>query len=160
MSDRTESAVLIPNSISYYFRSVFSTYRWCSWLVKSRDGSFSVPSFSAYIVPPLPAQTRFSPSHALSEARKDILHRYISLIIAFQQILTDHWLVIMRYQHWDVLLFPEGSKAPLQEFRTACFVITDPGRSSLLLHFLCFSPKQVKTGRRQRPGLSAPHILD
>ncbi|KZF24273.1 hypothetical protein L228DRAFT_237217 [Xylona heveae TC161] len=32
----------------------------------------------------------------------------------------------MRYKSWDVLLFPAGSKAPLQEFRTACHAIRDP----------------------------------
>lgn len=33
----------------------------------------------------------------------------------------------MRYQNWDVLLFPELSKIPLQEFKVACSVIQDPG---------------------------------
>jgi hypothetical protein len=33
----------------------------------------------------------------------------------------------MRYQNWDVLLFPELSKIPLQEFKTSCSVIQDPG---------------------------------
>ncbi|GIJ91621.1 hypothetical protein Asppvi_010593 [Aspergillus pseudoviridinutans] len=28
----------------------------------------------------------------------------------------------MRYENWDVLLFPESSKVPIQEFRTQCFV--------------------------------------
>ncbi|WEW59865.1 hypothetical protein PRK78_005346 [Emydomyces testavorans] len=31
----------------------------------------------------------------------------------------------MRYENWDVLLFPEGSRVPLQEFRTQCFVTRD-----------------------------------
>ncbi|KAL1963225.1 hypothetical protein VTN77DRAFT_8550 [Rasamsonia byssochlamydoides] len=31
----------------------------------------------------------------------------------------------MRYENWDVLLFPEGSKVPIQEFRTQCFVTRD-----------------------------------
>ncbi|EAU38613.1 predicted protein [Aspergillus terreus NIH2624] len=31
----------------------------------------------------------------------------------------------MRYENWDVLLFPEDSKIPLQEFKTQCFVIDD-----------------------------------
>ena len=34
----------------------------------------------------------------------------------------------MRYQNWDVLLFPEVSKVPLQEFKTSCHVIHDHGR--------------------------------
>lgn len=33
----------------------------------------------------------------------------------------------MRYTNWDVLLFPEGSKTPLQEFKTSCYVTDDPG---------------------------------
>lgn len=31
----------------------------------------------------------------------------------------------MRYEDWDVLLFPEGSKVPIQEFKTQCFVTKD-----------------------------------
>lgn len=33
----------------------------------------------------------------------------------------------MRYQNWDVLLFPDQSKIPQQEFKTACQVIQDHG---------------------------------
>ena len=33
----------------------------------------------------------------------------------------------MRYMNWDVLLFPDGSKTPLQEFRTVCDITQDPG---------------------------------
>lgn len=33
----------------------------------------------------------------------------------------------MRYGSWDVLLFPHGSKTPMQEFRTQCFVTRDNG---------------------------------
>ncbi|KAI9719284.1 MAG: hypothetical protein M1812_003614 [Candelaria pacifica] len=32
----------------------------------------------------------------------------------------------MRYQDWDVLLFPEVSRVPIQEFKTGCFVVQDP----------------------------------
>ncbi|KAM5475765.1 hypothetical protein McanCB56680_008028 [Microsporum canis] len=31
----------------------------------------------------------------------------------------------MRFENWDVLLFPEGSKVPRQEFKTNCFVTRD-----------------------------------
>ncbi|KAJ6084497.1 hypothetical protein N7486_011297 [Penicillium sp. IBT 16267x] len=31
----------------------------------------------------------------------------------------------MRYENWDVLLFPEGCKVPIQEFKTQCFVTKD-----------------------------------
>lgn len=39
--------------------------------------------------------------------------------------------VRMRYTNWDVLLFPEGSKVPLQEFKTGCYVTEDPGTFSI-----------------------------
>jgi hypothetical protein len=29
----------------------------------------------------------------------------------------------MRYQSWDVLLFPQDSRTPIQEFDTKCFVL-------------------------------------
>ncbi|PLB49584.1 hypothetical protein P170DRAFT_510115 [Aspergillus steynii IBT 23096] len=38
----------------------------------------------------------------------------------------------MRYENWDVLLFPESSKVPLQEFKTQCFVIKDTGSPGLV----------------------------
>ncbi|KAI5285940.1 hypothetical protein KEM54_000183, partial [Ascosphaera aggregata] len=31
----------------------------------------------------------------------------------------------MRYENWDVIIFPEGSKVPIQEFKTQCFVTKD-----------------------------------
>ncbi|MCJ1320939.1 hypothetical protein MMC15_006280 [Xylographa vitiligo] len=31
----------------------------------------------------------------------------------------------MRYLNWDVLLFPAGSKVPIQEFKTGCYVVQD-----------------------------------
>ncbi|PQE03403.1 hypothetical protein CJF30_00005492 [Rutstroemia sp. NJR-2017a BBW] len=37
----------------------------------------------------------------------------------------------MRYQNWDVLMFPqELCKIPVQEFKTSCQVIQDPGECS------------------------------
>ena len=41
----------------------------------------------------------------------------------------------MRYQNWDVLIFPlvGDSKTPLQEFGTACTVNQDPGEDGLTL---------------------------
>ncbi|EHA25977.1 hypothetical protein ASPNIDRAFT_131671 [Aspergillus niger ATCC 1015] len=38
----------------------------------------------------------------------------------------------MRYEDWDVILFPESSKVPIQEFKTQCFVTKD--RDSPYLH--------------------------
>ncbi|KAI9053364.1 hypothetical protein LZ554_002323 [Drepanopeziza brunnea f. sp. 'monogermtubi'] len=37
----------------------------------------------------------------------------------------------MRYQNWDVLLFPDEYKVPLQEFKTSCQVIQDPEAQNL-----------------------------
>jgi len=34
----------------------------------------------------------------------------------------------MRYQNWDVLLFPEGSRTPIQEFKTTCHAAKDLGQ--------------------------------
>ena len=31
----------------------------------------------------------------------------------------------MRYENWDILLFPEASRVPIQEFKTQCFVVKD-----------------------------------
>ncbi|PYH30723.1 uncharacterized protein BO87DRAFT_429399 [Aspergillus neoniger CBS 115656] len=38
----------------------------------------------------------------------------------------------MRYEDWDVILFPESSKVPIQEFKTQCFVTKD--KDSPYLH--------------------------
>lgn len=38
----------------------------------------------------------------------------------------------MRYTSWDVLLFPERSKVPIQEFRTQCCVVSDKGMTCRL----------------------------
>ncbi|PWY78150.1 hypothetical protein BO94DRAFT_626729 [Aspergillus sclerotioniger CBS 115572] len=38
----------------------------------------------------------------------------------------------MRYEDWDVILFPESSKVPIQEFKTQCFVTKD--KESPYLH--------------------------
>lgn len=35
----------------------------------------------------------------------------------------------MRYQNWDVLLFSDKSKVPIQEFKTTCHVIQDSGKA-------------------------------
>ena len=32
----------------------------------------------------------------------------------------------MRFSNWDVLLFPDTSKTPIQEFKTVCHVVQDP----------------------------------
>jgi len=35
----------------------------------------------------------------------------------------------MRYQSWDIILFPGGCHVPIQEFRTACFAVQQNGKS-------------------------------
>lgn len=37
----------------------------------------------------------------------------------------------MRYGNWDVLLFPELSRVPIQEFKTQCFVTKDKDSPNL-----------------------------
>ena len=38
-------------------------------------------------------------------------------------ILASHIFATMRYQSWDVLLFPLESRIPFQEFDTKCFAL-------------------------------------
>lgn len=45
----------------------------------------------------------------------------------------------MRYTNWDVLLFPERSKVPIQEFRTQCCVISDKGMSFILSNLMIYA---------------------
>lgn len=54
----------------------------------------------------------------------------------------------MRYQDWDVLLFPSGSEAhtPFKEFRTACYVEAAPNSNTqtpLLSTFVPSLPRGV-----------------
>ena len=61
------------------------------------------------------------------------LHAATKLIFFVQEIELERCRYeqgrseAMRYMNWDVLLFPDGSKTPLQEFKTNCFVTQDPG---------------------------------
>ena len=43
------------------------------------------------------------------------------------------FLAIMRYEYWDVILFPAESHIPIQEFKTACYVSQGQGRSIHIL---------------------------
>lgn len=54
-----------------------------------------------------------------------------SLNILLPPAYQLHWpsvVVAMRYMNWDLLLFPNASRVPLQEFKGACYVTPDPGR--------------------------------
>jgi hypothetical protein len=46
----------------------------------------------------------------------------------------------MRFQDWDVLLFPAGSHVPVREFRTACFAQQDPRTLAMTPLLTCFVP--------------------
>jgi hypothetical protein len=46
----------------------------------------------------------------------------------------------MRYQNWDVLLFPGNSRVPVQEFSTACHVVSDQSMSHSHVH-ICSASK-------------------
>ncbi|XMA14471.1 hypothetical protein WAI453_007262 [Rhynchosporium graminicola] len=63
----------------------------------------------------------------------------------------------MRYQNWDVLLFADQFKVPLQEFKTSCQVIQDPE-----LHNMQLNPLLLPTVTSFIPGLPAgsPFHLD
>ncbi|TVY81836.1 hypothetical protein LSUE1_G003008 [Lachnellula suecica] len=54
----------------------------------------------------------------------------------------------MRYQSWDVLVFPDQSKIPLQEFKTACQVVQDQES-----HISQTSPHLLPTVTSFIPGL-------
>ncbi|CZT08402.1 uncharacterized protein RCO7_08225 [Rhynchosporium graminicola] len=56
----------------------------------------------------------------------------------------------MRYQNWDVLLFADQFKVPLQEFKTSCQVIQDPE-----LHNMQLNPLLLPTVTSFIPGLPA-----
>lgn len=43
----------------------------------------------------------------------------------------------MRYDNWDVIVFPKESAIPIQEFRTACYTTQDERELSLLLSTCC-----------------------
>ena len=60
----------------------------------------------------------------------------------------------MRYQNWDVLVFPllGDSKTPLQEFGTACTVNQDPGEDSPTLRL----PTTAVTYINRRHALQKP----
>lgn len=42
----------------------------------------------------------------------------------------------MRYEDWDILLFPRDCKVPLKEFKVACHVVHDGGKFSKVPIFL------------------------
>ena len=57
-----------------------------------------------------------SPSHVIP-----LQHNY-QLLVALLDLNNSNHTPIMRYNDWDVILFPRDSHVPIQEFKTACFV--------------------------------------
>lgn len=47
------------------------------------------------------------------------------------QYITPTSAFDMRYQHWDVLLFPDSSRVPVQEFDTKCHLLHDQSKCTL-----------------------------
>lgn len=45
----------------------------------------------------------------------------------FAKSFSQHAPVNMRYEDWDILLFPRGCEVPMKEFKVACHVVHDPG---------------------------------
>lgn len=52
---------------------------------------------------------------------------FVSNLITKKRAAVLRESFIMRYENWDVLLFPANSKVPIQEFKTQCFVTRDRG---------------------------------
>lgn len=71
---------------------------------------------------------------------------------------TD-WTRIMRYEDWDVILFPRDSHVPIQEFKTACYSSQDASTYRASTHDPKFgtietSYLQLVSGGKQSPTLS------
>lgn len=90
----------------------------------------------------LPSLSLFLFSFHLSLSLSPILLITLSFlnVVTYSSIHSYHRLLstlvletstTMRFENWDVLLFPESSKTPVQEFKTQCFVTRDRGWSVL-----------------------------
>lgn len=65
----------------------------------------------------------------------------------------------MRYQNWDVLVFPDLSKIPQQEFKTACQVIQDQGTYFITLPFTLLLTLKILTRLESHISQINPHLL-
>jgi hypothetical protein len=65
----------------------------------------------------------------LSEALQKIIATHTVVLLLYLPSYGQSFILsrAMRFENWDVLLFPEGSKVPIQEFKTQCFVTKDVG---------------------------------
>jgi len=50
------------------------------------------------------------------------LHHNWRLLAALLDLNSSNRTPAMRYDDWDVILFPKDSHVPIQEFKTACYV--------------------------------------
>lgn len=50
----------------------------------------------------------------------------------------------MRYEDWDILLFPRGCKTPVKEFKAACNVVHDAGMVNFAAHLLPWSQTDLR----------------
>lgn len=57
-----------------------------------------------------------SPSHPYQ------LQHNCQLLVVLLDLNSYNHTPTMRYDDWDVILFPKDSHVPIQEFKTACFV--------------------------------------
>lgn len=58
----------------------------------------------------------------------------------FARSLSQHASVNMRYEDWDILLFPRGCSVPMKEFKVACHVVHDLGEPTFNPFVLAGSP--------------------
>ena len=47
-----------------------------------------------------------------------------------QQSLPSSKPDVMRYQDWDILLYPKDCEVPFKEFKTTCYAVQEGGSAS------------------------------
>ena len=66
----------------------------------------------------------------------------------------------MRYENWDVLLFPETSKVPIREFKTQCAVAQSKGRSRLYFPAIALNDRKWIYYSNTPRSLESPYTAD
>lgn len=77
-------------------------------------------------------------------------HNY-QLLVALLDLNSNNWTPAMRYDDWDVILFPRESHVPTQEFKTACYVSPEDCNQLRLPHLhesIVGSPTRTLTFHR------------
>ncbi|RAR02133.1 binding post-transcriptional regulator [Stemphylium lycopersici] len=59
------------------------------------------------------------------------LHHSCRLLVALLDLNSSNPTPAMRYDDWDVILFPKDSHVPIQEFKTACYVSPEESDSRI-----------------------------